>query len=188
MNWRRPFITTERRALSLAETLVAGALLVGLTGLLVLLLRQNSLARAKIETHTDASQMALISVEKIRMEMRRAKVIKTSPSGDRLTYWVAQVVNGNWALTPIGQPEWVPGFPAAPDLAEMYISRQTLWRDFQGQHQRLSQVGKDGLIKFQYDSAQHSLRVVLTVGEALATDMARSNRLNLNFLIHLANQ
>lgn len=187
MIWPPPSITTNR-GLTLLETLVASALLVGLTLLMVLLLRQNHQARAKLETHTEASQMALISVEKIRMEMRRARVIATSVAFERLYYWVARVSGNSFVLTPIGQPDWLPGFPAAPEQAEMYVDRQTLWRDFAGQHQRLATVGKDGRVQFLYDPAAHSLRVYLTVGEARLGDAARSNRLDINFLVHLANQ
>lgn len=186
MNWRRPSTTTD--ALTLIEVLVACGLTVGVTLLMVLLLRQNHMARAKIETHTDASQMALISVEKIRMEMRRAKVISTTPTFDRLFYWVARVSGNSFVLTPIGQPDWLPGFPAAPDQAQMYVSQETLWRDFGGTHQRLSSLGKDGRVQFLYDPAAHSLRIYLTVGEAKPGDVSRTNRLDINFLVHLANQ
>lgn len=74
----------NRRGLSLAEVLVAGAIFVGLAFLVLLIMTMGQRSHRLSETHSDAYRTALVALEKIRAEIRGGIVL--SAAGPRLEY------------------------------------------------------------------------------------------------------
>ncbi|MCA9794389.1 MAG: hypothetical protein KC910_21425 [Candidatus Eremiobacteraeota bacterium] len=166
--------------------LVASTLFLGMATVMALLMRQNQMASQKAVGHTDVTGQMMMVFERIRGEMRAARVIGVNPSGG-LEYWVARRDNGIPQFSPDGFPDWLPGAPADPDVALMHIVNGTLVRDFQGNRQPLARVGPDGAILFAWDQGNQTLMVVGAVGEKNSHRVQDNNYQSFRYFIHTGN-
>jgi prepilin-type N-terminal cleavage/methylation domain-containing protein len=178
-------MTTERRGVSLIETLVACSIFAVLTTAIVMILAQSRQAEQKLDTHSDSTQMGLVVVEKIKQEMRLSRVMGTD--GSRLDYWILRRSNGTLQLTAAGLPDYEPGAPDPPAVAQLFCSQGALFRQFQGIRQKLAAMGREGAIGFVHNPAQHTLKLHITVGED-AHDKVKSNKIQLHYTVYLNNQ
>lgn len=187
MSSRPPFITTRRRGTTLIELSVACTLFLGMTTVIFALLLQNRHASQKVSGHTDTSAEAMLVFEKVRNEMRCGRIVGLSPQG-ALLYWRCRTLDGVPQLNAQGKPDWLPGAPADPDVAELYVDHGILWRNFEGIKQHLAPVGKDGQLQFTWSPSAHTLTLAGGVGEKNAYDAVRNNYQSFIYQVHLMNR
>ena len=187
MNWLRRSTTTS--GTTLIELSVVATIFLGITTVLVTLMLQNQRASTKVSNHTDTTAQLLLVFEKIRNEVRHSRIIGTDTATSGLKYWVYKAVNGIPQVTAAGSPDWLPGYPANPDVALLYSkpSKDALWRDFQGKGQRLAPMGLDGNLKFVWDAGNHTLTLIGGVGQKDAFDATRHNYQAFNYNVYLSN-
>lgn len=165
---------------------MASTLFIGMATVMALLMRQNQMASEKAVHHTDVTGQMMMVFERIRGEMRTARVIGVNPNGG-LEYWVARRQDGLPRFTPEGYPDWLPGAPADPDVALMHIENGTLVRDFQGQRQPLVTMGRDGAILFAWNQGNQTLMVVGAVGQKSPHRVQDNNYQSFRYFIHTGN-
>lgn len=167
--------------------MVASSIFLGMGLVLLMLLVQNHKASAKNVGHSDATTSLMLFFEKIHNEIRYGRVIGVDKEV-RLNYWRAKLVNDVPALTSGGTPDWLPGAPADPAVAVLYVNSQgRLWRDFQGKGQPLAYMGKNASLKFEWNAPACTLSLKGTVGEADASRKEYDNVAEFNYSIHLSN-
>lgn len=184
MFWKPPSTTT--RGSTLVEVLVASTLFVGMAAIMALLMRQNQLASQKVIGKSDTTAAMLMVFERIRTELRGARVVGVNATGG-LEYWISRKVDGVVQLTPNGFPDWIPGAPADPDVALLQVDNGILVRDFQGDRQPLVPVGPDGAIVFVWDMGNHTLMVAGAVGEKHGYRVEKNNYETFRYYIQVGN-
>ena len=187
MNCQPPFTTTKRRGTTLVALSVASALFLGMTTVLFALLLQNRRTSEKVSNHSDTSSQAMLVFEKVRSETRAGRIIGLSPQGG-LLYWRCRTADGVPQMDARGKPDWLPGAPADPDVAELSVRRGILWRDFQGIKQHLAPVGRDGQLRFSWNPSTHTLTLAGGVGEKDAHDAVRNNYQSFVYQVYLMNR
>ncbi len=168
--------------------MVTAAIFMGMTTVVFALLFQNQRASEKVFSRTDATSEALLVFEKVRMEMRSGRVVGVDPSG-RLQYWILRRLNGTGEpqLTPKGLADWLPGDPADPDVATMYVNGGMLWKSFQGTTSRLAPVGRDGQITFNWSPGLRTLTLSGEVGHKDPFKVTRDSMQKFYYEIYLTN-
>ena len=179
--------TTKRRGTTLIELSVACTLFLGMTTVLFALLLQNRQASQKVSNHSDTSAAAMLVFEKVRSEMRAGRIVGLSPQG-ALLYWRCRTIDGVPQLNAQGKPDWLPGAPADPDVAELYVDHGILWRNFEGLKQHLAPVGKDGQLQFTWNPSTHTLTLAGAVGEKDAYSAVRNNYQSFIYQVYLMNR
>lgn len=185
MRWLRRS-TTTRRGLSLIEVVVASAIFLGMTSVIFALFHQNQRASEKVFSNTDAGAQSLLVFEKVRSELRNARVVGVD-SGGRLQYWVLRRVNGVPQVNSSGLADWLPGQPANPAVALLFSQDGLLWRSFQGQRQPLAPLGDDGSVQFLWNAGLHLVTVSGQVGQTDPHDSTRASLRSFNYTLHLSN-
>lgn len=184
-------MTTSRvkrgRGTTLLELTVASTLFLGMATVLLALLLQNQRSAQKVSGHNDATAQLMLLFERVRAELRVARIVSVDPGGSRLKYWLARTLNGVPVLSAAGRPDWVPGAPADPDVAEMYVQGEALRRDYQGKTKTLARVGKDGQVKFTWNAPIRTLTLSGQVGQLDGHDTVRNNRASFSYDIYLSN-
>lgn len=184
MRWQRRSTTT--RGLTLIEVLVTSAILSGMSLVLMSLLTQNQRSSQKAIHHSDTSAQVTLVQEKLRLEMRGSRVIGLSPRG-ALQYWRCQLQAGLPQLDSQGRPNWLPGSPADPEVAELAVEKGYLRRSFQGQLQAIAPVGPDGALEFHWNAGTNILTVSGNVGMQDPFDKLRDNLQPFCFQVCLSN-
>ena len=181
-------MTTKRRqGLSLLEMSVACSMFLAMVLVMLGLLSQNRRVSQKAMGHTDATTESMLLVEKVRLEMRNSRVIGTDGTA-RLLYWRARLQNGLPQLDPQGHVDWLPGWPADPDLAQLVVTAQgNLQRTFQGTRQTLCSLGASGRLDFLYNASFSNLTLVGEVGNKDLFDPVRNNIQPFVYQIYLGN-
>jgi hypothetical protein len=167
---------------------VACTIFLAMTTVLFALLLQNRRSSQKVSAHTDVSAQMMLVFEKVRNEMRTGRIIGLSAQG-ALRYWRCRVSSeGVPILTAVGKPDWLPGVPADPDVAELSVQKGVLVRQFQGVRQPLAPVGKDGTLQFTWNPGIHTLSLSGAVGQKDAQDMLRNNYQTFVYDVYLTNR
>lgn len=188
MSCRPPSTTTRRqRGTTLIEMTVACTIFLAMTTVLFALLLQNRRASQKVSSHTDTSAQMMLVFERVRAEMRTGRIIGLSNTG-ALRYWRCRMVNGVPVLTATGKPDWMPGAPLDPDVAELSVQNGFLVRQFQGIRQTLAPVGKDGQLQFTWNAGINTLGLNGAVGQKDAYDPVRNNYQTFVYDIYLTNR
>ena len=185
MSCRPPSTTTK--GTTLIELTVACTIFLGMTTVLFALLMQNRRSSQKVSGHTDTSAQMMLVFEKVRNEMRGGRIVGLSAQG-ALRYWRCRMVDGIPQLTAMGQPDWLPGVPADPDVAELSVQNGVLVRQFQGIRQVLAPVGKDGQLQFTWNPGVHTLALTGAVGDKDASDTVRNNYQTFIYDVYLTNR
>ncbi len=185
MCWKPPSITT-RKGSTLVEVLVASTLFVAMAAVMALLMRQNQMASQKIIGQSDTTAAMMMVFERIRSELRGARVVGVNAAGG-LEYWISRKVDGVVQITPEGLPDWIPGAPADPDVALIQVDNGILVRDFQGDRQPLVNMGPDGAIVFVWDVGHHTLMIVGAVGEKHDYRVEKNNYQSFRYYLQVGN-
>jgi len=177
----------RRRAISLLEVMVASSLFLAMTLLLLGLLSQNRKAGEKAMGHTDASGQATLLLERMRMELRHSRVVGVR--GDNtLLYWRARMLNDLPQLDQLGHVDWLPGWPADAEVAELNVARHGNLQRRTGQGiQILSNLGADGALQFAWNPGLATLGLSGTVGVKDRSDPSRSNIQTFQYQVCLNN-
>ncbi len=166
--------------------MVTAAIFMGMTTVVLVLMLQNQRASEKISSRTDATSEVLLVFEKVRLEMRSGRVVGVDPSG-RLQYWILRRTNAGPQLTPRGLADWLPGDPADPDVATMYVNRGVLWKSFQGTTSPLAPVGPNGQIVFNWSPGLRTLTLSGELGQKDQFKVTRDSLQKFHFEIYLTN-
>ncbi|MCE7873067.1 hypothetical protein DYH09_22180 [bacterium CPR1] len=166
--------------------MVTVGIFMGMTTVVLALMLQNQRASEKISSRTDATSEVLIVFEKVRQEMRSGRVVGVDPGG-RLQYWILRRTNAGPQLTPQGLADWLPGFPADPDVATMFVNTGMLWKSFQGTTSRLAPVGPDGQIVFNWSPGLRTLTLTGDLGQKDPFNATRNSMQKFHLEIYLTN-
>lgn len=165
---------------------MASAIFLGMTSVIFALFHQNQRASEKVFSNTDAGAQALLVFEKVRAELRNARVVGVD-SGGSLQYWVLRRVKGVPQVNSSGLADWLPGAPANPDVARLYVDKGVLWKSFQGTQQPLAPVGADGFVQFGWSPGLHLLALSGEVGQVDPHDATKSSVHRFHYTMHLSN-
>ena len=157
---------------------------------LVALLQQNQRASTQIVGQNDATAQMMLVFEKVRNEVRHSRIIGSDATTGGLNYWICRTSNGiPQVANSAGQPDWLPGSPAVPDVALIYFRPGSglVWRRFQGLETPLAPVGKDGSFQVSWKPETRTVNLVCTVGEKFVGDAARNNFTKFSYNIYVAN-
>lgn len=172
MRWSQRSTTTK--GTTLVEVSITSTIFLGMTTVLLALLLQNQRSGDKVMLHTDVTTEMTLVFEKIRNEVRQSRVFGTDSAG-ALKYWKLRTVNGIPKLDADGAPDWLPGAPAAPDVALLRAENHKLVRTFQGQRQVLAQLGKDTSLTFAWNAGDHTLTLSGELGQKDQYSGSRNN-------------
>ncbi len=148
-----------RRGATLVETLVACAVFIGLTVLVVSIQIAGKSAGRRSDLGSEVYRSAMQAADRLRGEFRGARVEQIDlPSQASITYWLPRVVSGVMQVLPTGEPDWLPGDPAPPDRAVISLAADGwLQRDFEGSVRRLANLGSTGTIWFDLPTGSRVL-------------------------------
>jgi hypothetical protein len=178
--------SSRHRGLTLLELMVASGIMLTMSLVMLTLLMQNQRSSRKAMGHSETSAQVAIVQDKLSSELRGCRVFGVSESG-ALQYWRCQMVDGIPQLDPQGRPNWLPGSPADPALAELSVQQGFLWRTFQGQRQVVAPVGPDGRVQFDWSPASNILTLEGNLGERHAYAADRNNIQAFRFQLCLSN-
>lgn len=187
MSCLRQSTTTKSRGTTLIELMVACSIFLGMVSVLFALLLQNRRASQKASSHTDLTAQMMLVFEKVRNEMRGGRIIGLNAQGE-LLYWRCNMVDGVPQLTAQGKPDWLPGAPADPAVAELGVQNGILVREFQGIRQPLAPMGKDGHLQFTWNPGVNTLGLQGGVGQKDAHDTVRNNYSTFVYEVYLTNR
>lgn len=145
---------------TLIEVLVAASIFIVLNGAIFALMGYNQSASEKASANIDAATRVLILFEKMRLELRNARVIDASDT--ELSYWIYEKDQGSPVFDSVNHRlSFLPGNGLAPDVAKLSLagSDRHLLRTFQGEQQLLAALDKDGELHFAWASGPQRLRV-----------------------------
>lgn len=177
-----------KNGLSLIELMVSIGIFMLLNGAVVALMGYNQRASEKVDANVDASTRVLILYEKLRMEMRYARVIDCVD--DTLSYWIYQRAAGELVIGQRGHLlAFLPGGSSPPDLATISVvgTRKEVVRRFQGEDQGLAQLDRDGEFHLSWNKGAHLLRVWGKAGSEKRTKASLEAMKPFSFTLLLSN-
>lgn len=166
------------------------SIFMGMSLLLAQLLVQNQRASEKISAQSDLTATLMLVFEKVRNELKHSRVIGTDPDNGGLRYWIVRRdSNGLPLLTAAGLPDWLPGAPADPAEAELYLQANTgtIWKQFQGHAQPLVPLGDDAELQFSWSPSTQTVALSGVIGQGYAHDAARDNKQTFAYQISMSN-
>lgn len=185
----RPPSTITERGTSLIEVLVSSGIFISMSMVMFMLVLQNQRASTKATNQNDSTATLMLVFEKVRNEIRHARVIGADPVTKGLRYWLCRTnASGMPVLTPEGLPDWLPGAPAEPSVCHLYkTSSDLLWREYQGGGQPLAPMGKDAQLRFTWRPENRTVSMVGSIGSKDPYDGSRSNFMPFAYEIYLQN-
>jgi len=172
------------------ELLVSISIFMGMSLLLAQLLVQNQRASEKISSQSDLTATLMLVFEKVRNELKHSRVVGTDPDNGGLRYWIVKRDSaGLPKLTAAGLPDWLPGAPADPDEAQLYLDTSTgiVWKQFQGARQPLVPLGEDAELQFAWNPSVQTVVLAGVIGKGNAHDAVRDNRQAFAYQICMSN-
>lgn len=160
--------TTRRRGLSLPEVLVSSAIFCGLLVALILIERMSARALRQSEASGDTYQLAMLAVNRLKIELRGARVVQVSDQ--EIQFQVPQVdPQGNLMVDAQGHPYWIPVDPQVRILSlnaggELILSEGE-------QSKRLARLGERGRVQFSMPGSNgHDLLNIRVHAEVISQD------------------
>lgn len=169
---------------------MAISIFMGMALLLAQLLVQNQRASEKISAQSDLTATLMLVFEKVRNELKHSRVVGTDPDNGGLRYWlVARDSRGLPKLTAAGFPDWLPGSPADPAEALLYLQANTgtIWKQFQGASQPLVPLGEDAELQFAWNPSTQTVVLAGVLGKGNAHDAVKDNRQAFAYQICMSN-